>query len=158
MDNDIKIIKKELHNLKNESTVYIAVDGRSGSGKTTFATKLKKQLKSSEVVHIDKYNLYEPELSCDKLISEVFKSDKNKKYVIIEGVFSLLKEFRLYYSYKIWIDLPEKVGFERGLKRDIMLNGIDNSDKWRNYWLPKERDYILRDKPKECADYIVRSN
>lgn len=155
MDKDIEYIKDKLLSLKPRSTVFIAVDGRSGSGKTTFSNNLKKQLKNSEVIHIDKFNLYEPEMSYKKLIAEVFNVNKNKKYVIVEGVFSLLKEFRSYYSYKIWIDLPEEIGFERGLKRDIRLNGIDNSDKWKKYWLPKEREYIIKDRPNECADYVV---
>ncbi len=158
MEKDIKHIKEEITRLKTKSTIFIAIDGRSGSGKTTFSQKLKKQIENSVIVHLDIFNLYEPELSIKKVVNEVFKSDRylNTKCVIVESVFALTKSLRKYYDYKIWIDLPEKVGFERGLKRDVALNGIDNSDKWEKYWLPKERTYFLEDNPVGCADYVVK--
>jgi len=114
-------------------------------------------LKNSKVIHLDEFDMYEEE-NVQRVVDEVIKplklTDKSQ-IVILDGVFSLHSKLEPYYDYKIWIDCPVMVGYKRGLKRDIDYNGIDNSDKWEGYWLPKEEAYIRKEEPREKADCVI---
>lgn len=156
MKEHIDIVVNNIINLK-QNRVFIGIDGRSGSGKSTFAQEIKNRIVDSTIIHLDSFDLYKSKESFDRVVSEVFdlKENINSKFIIVEGVFALSKAFRKYYSYSIWIELSEKEGFKKGLQRDISMNGIDNSDKWSKYWLPKERKYIIAEKPKRYSNYII---
>lgn len=62
-----------------------------------------------------------------------------------------------FYNYKIWVDILPEVGFKRGLARDISMNGINNTEKWLNYWLPKEEEHIRVEHPQNSADFIINA-
>lgn len=150
-----------LVSLHKKGTFLIAIDGRSGSGKSVLADAIKEHISNISIVHLDTYDLYDGKLSIQRVIHEVLeplkKADAERRMVIVEGIFALTSELIPFYDYKIWVECPEKVGFARGLKRDMNLNGIDNSEKWINYWLPKEREYIENERPEKKADYVVDS-
>ncbi|OGK29522.1 hypothetical protein A3B02_02245 [Candidatus Roizmanbacteria bacterium RIFCSPLOWO2_01_FULL_42_14] len=159
----LTIIAQEIHKLQTKKPcVIVAIDGRSGSGKSSFAKKLQEFLPESRIVHLDEFDLYEgsPNIQrlIEKVISPLITNSKKAEIVILEGVFALREKLLAYYDYKIWVDCPKEIGFERGLKRDIALNGIDNSDRWRDYWLPKEEEYIASENPHAKADVVVDGN
>jgi hypothetical protein len=47
------------------------------------------------------------------------------------------------------------MGFSRGVARDIARNGVDNTDKWKNVWMPMEEKYRNEQVPGKFADYII---
>lgn len=159
------------------STLLVGIDGRSGSGKSSLAEKLSKRFGDSQIIHLDTFGMYEGENSSKRVINDVLlplknnqlaryrgyeKGHENESYLvesggisIVEGIFALNADLISYYDYKIWVECPAKLGHERGNARDIQLSGIDNSEKWLNYWMPKEEEYILKQKPQDKADFIV---
>ena len=144
---------------QTDKTFLIAIDGRSGSGKTTLAEKIKNNLPDSKIVNLDVFDLYQGEENIQKVITEILKPLREnldeEKVVIIEGVFAFNPELESYYDYKIWVECTEEVGYRRGLRRDIKSNGVDNSEEWNNFWIPKEREYIRENQPQKKADFIV---
>src|SRR5258708_5064699 len=140
MDLD-EIVEKINDIAQKKKTVLIAIDGRSGSGKSSLAAKLQDKLRSVKIYHLDEFDLYEDNTQkvIDNLIKPIQSADK-KEIIVLEGIFALRHELEGYYDYKIWVECPTEIGFQRGLQRDINLNAIDNSKKWTTYWLPKEKE------------------
>lgn len=156
MNLDFLVSEIEKVSSKNNLTL-IGIDGRSGSGKSTLSKQIAGKLKGVSVVHLDEFDLYQGKESVQRVIKEVIeplKNNKKKSIVILEGVFALVSDLKPFYDYKIWLECPASVGFDRGLKRDIAVTGFDNSEKWINYWLPKEEEYIQKEDPKSSADQI----
>jgi len=172
--NDIRILSRE------KKFLIIGIDGVGGSGKTTLAKILQNELNNSVIVQMD--DIYSPQLQASdisRIKNQVFlplKSGKHAKFqiydwkteklsqwrtihpegtLIIEGVYSLDRQIIDYYDIKIWIEYPPELGFERGVKRDINGDGVDNSDKWKKVWMPLEKKYINEQNPKSKADYVI---
>ena|SRR3989344_2469844 len=153
-----KAIRKISEISKDKKTVFVAIDGRSGSGKTSVAKEIASKLNNVELIHLDAFDMYRGKSSSEAVINQIIESNLKKserRTVILEGIFSLNNLLLPYYDYRIWVDCPREVGFERGLKRDIELNGIDNSEKWKTYWLPKEDKYIKDEQPEKKADVVI---
>jgi uridine kinase len=152
---DIKIVLDFIRNKYKDGTKFlIGIDGRSGSGKTYLAEQIKNAFTKTEIISLDVFDMYKDWSGNEKIISEILNINKNGIF-IFEGVFALNSKLESYYHCKIWVECPAEIGYERGLKRDINLNGIDNSDQWKNYWMPKEQEYINKEKPQNKADLIV---
>ena len=47
------------------------------------------------------------------------------------------------------------MGFARGIERDKIRDGVDNTDKWQNIWMPQEKEYVQSQQPQLRADYIL---
>jgi|GEM_PF-646715 len=144
------IVKKlrKLPPAKNEMpSIVIAVDGRGGSGKTTFAYHLALEL-DAEIVHTDdfaswenKFNwvpdfiktVLEPirqgvkKLSYHKSIWDLNRpveaddpkvKKKVKPIIIVEGVSSSRQELRDYATFTVYVDMSLEECFKRRLKRE----------------------------------------
>lgn len=165
------------------NTRFIAIDGHGGSGKSSLAEMLAKQL-SAEIIHTDDFAGWDnPENWWPLVIERVFESIKNgattlnyprskwwethnpepvvnqpvTDIMILEGVTSLRKDFRPYISFGIFVDTPKEVCLQRGFERDKGQD--DKSDDeikqmWQG-WYEKEEVYIARDNPKMFADLVV---
>ena len=170
---NVDLLMKDL-SLKMESRelFVVAIDGRSGSGKSSLSLAIAEALSGAQIISLDVFDLYRGAESMKRVLDEVLVPLENSEQVrfedfdgdrvvepaglvVIEGIFAMSKLFLPYYDYKVWVECDPDVGFERGLARDLELNGIDNSEKWRNYWMPKEEEYVVRENPRERADFVL---
>lgn len=165
------------------TTSFIAVDGHGGSGKSTAADFLSKQL-GAEIIHTDDFAGWEnPENWWPLVIKRVFDPIKNgnltlsyprskwwethnpepvigqpvTKIMILEGVTALRKEFRPFISLGIFVDTPIGICLQRGSERDKGQDGKSDDEiksMWQ-VWYEKEEAYIKRDDPKSFADIII---
>ena len=71
--------------------------------------------------------------------------------VIIEGVYSLRKEFFNRYDCTIWVECPRGIRLARGIERD----GESARDRWEKDWMVSEDIYIETYKPFQKADLLV---
>jgi len=169
-------------NPKVRGTVFIAIDGHGGSGKSSLAQLLGKKLKA-EIIHTDDFASWDNPLNWHPLvIRDVFdpiragavslnyqpsswwedhypaqvKNQPVTAIMILEGVGSSRREFDAYISYRIFVDTPKEVCMERGIVRDMNVGKTrgELTDIWEK-WFENEKAYMLRDDPKTKADLIV---
>ena len=124
----------------------IAIDGPAGSGKTTLADQLSKDLANVEIIHMDDLyqgwsDAFSAKLSAsviDQVLTpisqgvdfnyEIYDWKSNKfyksklvpkgKFYILDGVGSGQLQFRDYLSKIIWLNIADEVGLTRVLNRD----------------------------------------
>lgn len=169
---------------KENGPTIIGIDGRGGSGKSTLAKILAKKY-DAEVIHIDdfaspadlenwhvklidsvltpittgstKLSYPRSQWSSDEFRAPV-KDQNVASVMILEGVGALKSELRKYIDIALFVDTPQKVCLERGLKRDRSHypNKTDAEIKqmW-NAWITLETEYIKKDAPKEYADFTL---
>lgn len=79
--------------------------------------------------------------------------------VIIEGVYSLRRELRDCYDFRIWVDCPKEVYLARGLARsmsELPDRPIEEARvDWETIWIPAEEKYAREHLPKDSAELIV---
>lgn len=171
-----ELVEKITASPRKNPTKLIAIDGRGGSGKSTLATQLSELLPESSIVHIDDFDY--PRTDRQRLIDQVLfplKNNQTARYqrydsktkklaewheimpggiVIVEGVSTLHDILFQHFDYKIWIEYPADLGYQRGLERDRNIYKVDTKDEWLNVWLPSEKKYIEEQQPQKKADYI----
>lgn len=166
------------------STLFIAVDGHGGSGKSTFAKLLADKL-NAQVVQTDYFASWDNPLNWWPLVIKyVFEPIQNgattlhyprskwspdhnsesvidqpvTKIMILEGVSSLRKEFREYIGFGIFVDTPKDICFQRGVERDLTYNYKKSREElagmW-DKWFKEEDEYIKRDNPKAYANIVI---
>lgn len=162
---------------RKHQTLLVAIDGRGGSGKSTLSVKLVENLHDVNVVHLDDFAY--PETDRQRLLNQVINPLENNNparyqrfdwgtkqlaewhdikpggIVIVEGVSTLHDVLYKHFDFKIWIECPAEVGFNRGLSRDLNVYKVNTKDDWINKWMPEEKKYIEEHKPQEKADFIV---
>ena len=159
---------------KLEPATIVAIDGRSGSGKTTFANRLSRFLKAP-VVHTDDVAWYHSFFDwADLLIEHILEpfqagkridwtpeSWKNRqrtgsivvpktRILIVEGVSASRRELAQWIDTSIWIETDLEIAQERGLARD----GDAARDFWFE-WQAAERPLLEKDQPWTRAKLIV---
>lgn len=178
---NLKNLVKE-HEPKNNSFYLVAIDGRGGSGKTTFLEYIKTILPGFIFLNGDDY--FEP--ANDGIAWGQFNDDRFKKEVINE-LREARKEFmyrpfdwhnephisereivvnqglvlergysfnfELKWDLKIWVETPREVCFARGVSRDHMERGKEVV-AWQA-WQAKEDEYIEQFQPRDLADIII---
>jgi cytidylate kinase len=157
-----------------EQPTVVAIDGRSGSGKTTFATRLSSTLNAT-VVHTDDVawhhsffdwwslmieHILEP-FQAGKSIDWTPESWKQRqrmgsivvpstKILIVEGVSASRRELSDWIDVPIWIETSLEIAEQRGLLRD----GEAESNFWFE-WQAQERPLLEKDQPWTRAKLIV---
>jgi cysteinyl-tRNA synthetase/very-short-patch-repair endonuclease/uridine kinase len=162
-------IIETIQNLQKEKPnkpLIITIDGRGGSGKSTFAEKLIELIPNSAAIEQDKFlefmkgmdtksdswNHRNFELDKQSLQEEL-ENHKDKKVIILEGIKSFAN---IESDLKIWLDSSQKDNKQRAKKRDV--KGEVNSDGFEIFWQEFEvhsQKYIQDFKPEEKADFIV---
>ena len=169
--------------IKVDGTLFVAVDGHGGSGKTTFASKLSEVL-GAEVVHVDDFASYIQSTDlAESIIKTVFepisRGSSSLTYtpyqfwdnhrpepvidqpvtpiMILEGVGSYREQLRPYVGFSIFVDTPVDVCLKRGVARDLQT--VDKSEKelktiWRK-WIEKEMVHFEENRNKENSDLVV---
>jgi uridine kinase len=165
------------------NTLFIAVDGRGGAGKSTLAKYLSEKL-NAEIVRTDDFASWENPFGWwPLLIEQVFQPIRNgtralhyprapgwdnqhsepitgqpvTKIMVLEGVSSSRKEFRQHISLSIFIDAPKDICLRRGVERDRLKGNRSDSDLIRLWegWSAEEDGYLQRDDPKQNADIVI---
>lgn len=177
-----EIVTKIRGLLGNNQTVIVGIDGLGGSGKSTLAQYIQTNISNTTIVQMDDFyssdlgradrSRIEKEvlvpLSQNLACSYQIYDWRNNKLingpsiqtgglVIIEGVFAIHPQLAPYYNYKIWIDCPPEIGFKRGIERDKITDGVDNTEKWQTIWMPDEKKYFETEKPNLYADCILNN-
>lgn len=162
-----------------QSLRLVAVDGRAGSGKSTFARGLSRALGSVAVLPLDDF------LSWDDLTefwprfeAEVLRplfEGRDARYqardwehdpygrglgpwkvlpfsplVILEGVGAAREELRGRLAYAVWLETPPEVCLQRGISRD----GVEQTSRWMK-WQERELTFFEADPVRSHAHLIV---
>lgn len=163
-------------------TLFIAVDGHGGSGKSSLADQLADLL-NAEIIHTDDFASWDnPTEWWPLLIAKVFKpiekgattlrysrtkwwkSHHPKPVVdqpvtsimILEGVGSFRKEFRNYISIGIFVDTPVSICKKRVIERDSKVGEpMETIQRLWKDWLNAENVYFEAHAPKANADLFV---
>jgi uridine kinase len=157
-------------------TRVIAVDGRSGSGKTSFATALRATLPDAPVVTLeDLYGGWDGlERGIDVLVSEVLEPVAQERtalvpwydwtaaewgrpwaleppaVLIVEGVGAGARRAAAYESALVWMEAPASVRKKRALDRD----GETFAPYW-DAWAAHEDAMLARERTPLRADVTV---
>lgn len=156
-------------------TCVVAVDGRSGSGKTSLSARLGAELRAPVVALEDLYGGWDGlERGIDLLVSRVLEPvsagrparvprydwvarDWGEPWVleppavlIVEGVGAGAARAAAYASTLIWIEEPEPVRRDRALRRD----GQAYLPYW-DMWAAQEDALLARERTPERADLVI---
>jgi uridine kinase len=156
-------------------TRVLAVDGRSGSGKTSLAAGLRAELGGPVVALEDLYGGWDGlERGIDLLVSEVLaplsagRAARVPRYdwaaaawgtpwaleppevLIVEGAGAGARRAAAYESVLVWIEAPASVRKKRALGRD----GETFAPHW-DMWAAQEDAMLAREQTPERADIVV---
>ncbi|MGE7675677.1 kinase [Lysinibacillus sp. NPDC094403] len=92
--------------------------------------------------------------SADTVNDRKVKLETNS-ILFIEGIFLLRQEWRTFYDYRLFIDIPRTFREERVLQRDVYIGDFQArlSKYQRRYW-PAEEYYLEKENPLAIADRI----
>ena len=165
------------------SKPLVLIDGKGGSGKTSFAVKLADILKANLVatddvcwgadpIHWDGEminSIVQPwldgkDVACTpsgwvKENRSGFIEVDSSKALIIEGSGACRKTLRKFASYSIWIDTDPDVARMRVIKRDL-ANGenggtLESVTKFTDWWDSVVDPFLLEEEAWKYADVIV---
>jgi uridine kinase len=157
-----------------ETPTVLAVDGRSASGKSTFATRLSSEL-NAPIVHSDDLAWHHSFFDWWPLLLEQiivpFRAGRaidwkpeawtaqsregsivvrQSPILILEGVSVTRQELSEHIDLPIWVETDMHIAETRGLERD----GPDGRDFWFE-WQASEKPFLEHDKPWDRAKLIV---
>jgi hypothetical protein len=166
------------------SAVVLAVDGRSGAGKTTVTTGLTLAAPDVEVVHIDHVAWHHSFFDWAPLlvtgILEPLRAGERVDYrppgwdkwgrpgsiklsahpslVIIEGVGVGRVSLASWFDGLLWVSADRDQARERGIARDMARDQTEGTDETASFWaqfLAQEDPFLDREKPWRRASVIV---
>jgi len=161
----------------------IAVDGRSGAGKTTVTSRLTAVVPDARVLHIDDLDWNEPLFQWDRLLVAALTDLRRDgaldmtppawplhgrtgsivipagaPLVIVEGTGSGMRAVADLVDVHIWMQTDDDVAERRGIARDTRdgTNGdAEESVRFWHWWMSGERPFFAADRPWERARFIV---
>jgi uridine kinase len=156
-------------------TRIVAIDGRSGAGKTSLASGLRAELGAPVVALEDLYGGWDGlERGIDLLVSEVLeplsagRAARVPRYdwvaaawgtpwvleppgvLIVEGVGAGARRAAAYESVLAWMEAPQSVRKKRALDRD----GETFAPHW-DMWAAQEDAMLARERTPERADLVI---
>ncbi len=158
------------------NTRVLAVDGRSGAGKTTLAAELSKELDGAPIVSLeDFYGGWDGlEAGIDRLVAEVLEPLaagqaalvpsydwigerwaepvrlEPPALLVVEGVGAGARRAAVYASVLIWLEVPEAERRRRAMARD----GETYRPHW-DRWAAQEEAMLARERPWERATCVL---
>ena len=163
-------------------TLFIAIDGHGGSGKSSLAQLLSDKLNAS-IIHTDDFASWNNPINwwpqvIEKVFEPIKDGAKSLSYprstwwdnhdsqpiveqsvtpvMILEGVSSSRKEFSEYISLKVFVNTPKEICFQRGVERDSGTGKTKEEIlKLWEQWFVEEEEYMRRDLPLKHADIVL---
>jgi uridine kinase len=159
------------------STVVVAVDGRSGSGKTLLGTAVAREL-GCPVVHLDAVypgwdgleagvalvtaHVLEPMARGEAAAYPRWDWMRSRPgrtvvvdagpHLVLEGCGALVPPAAAFAAVRVWVDAPTEVRKERALSRD----GETYAPHW-DRWAAQEDAVYADTRPWETADLVLRT-
>jgi len=156
----------------------LAVDGRSGGGKTTVAGRLAEAIDTCAVVHTDDIAWHHSFFDwTDLLIENVlipfrrgeavdYRPDAWRErdregsisvpagveWLIVEGVGAARRELVPLVDAVLWVQSDDAIARERGIARD---GGDEAATSFWDEWMAAEEPFLAHHRPWERADLIV---
>jgi len=159
------------------TTSVIAIDGRSGAGKTTLAAELALALDAPVVALEDLYGGWDGlEAGVVRLVSAVLRPLAAGRVahvprydwaaeawsepwllpaperLIVEGVGAGARAVGLYTSLLVWLEMPATLRRERLRRRDGA-----RYDHHQARWALQEDEFFERERPAQRADFVLES-
>ena len=158
-------------------TRVLALDGRSGAGKTTLAAELAAAAPGSDVVHLDAiYPGWDGLAATQGLVVEYLLEplstgrpaghhrwdwsagrpgewhslDPVPSLLLLEGIGCGARACAPYLAGLVWLDAPSAVRRERALARD----GDTYAPHWLR-WADQEASYLNSEQPRQRADLVL---
>ena len=161
-----------------ETRGVVSVDGRSASGKTTFADGVAGAVARSVVVHTDDVAWHHSFFGWTDLlvegVLEPFRAGQNVSYrppawdergrsgsievpadaswLIIEGVGSARSELTGHLDAAVWVQSDFDIARTRGIERD---GGDQAAEDFWDEWMAAELPFLAEHRPWDRADLIV---
>lgn len=179
-DDDLRMILAEL--LPDTPTHLILIDGRSGSGKSTFARKVAELL-HGQIVHTDDIAWHLDIINWDReLIQGVIEPWREGKHVsyrppgwirmgregsveatpspilIVEGVGAGRESLAGLADLVIWVQADNDKARARGIERDMQQTDRREpaeAERFWDEWMATETPYLNGERPWERAKLIV---
>jgi hypothetical protein len=156
----------------------LAVDGRSGSGKTTVATRIAARVPGAAVVHTDDVAWYHAMFDWADLMAEgvlaplrrgepvAFRPppwDARQRpgavtvpagspLVVVEGVGIGRRDLAPFFDALVWVQADRTMAWARGLARD---GGDPAQEALWHEWEAEERPFLATERPWERAEVVV---
>jgi len=155
----------------------VAVDGRSGAGKTTVAAALAEALRASAVLHTDDFAWHHSFFGWTELLRGVLADARagravsyrppawdargrpgaievpaGTRIVIVEGVGAGRRELCDHLDALVWVQSDFAEAERRGIARD---GGDAHAEAFWHEWMAEEIPFLLADRPWERADVVV---
>jgi hypothetical protein len=158
--------------------VLLAVDGRSGSGKTTVAERIAARVPGAAVVHTDDVAWYHAMfdwagLMADGVLAPLRRGEAvayrpppwdargrpgavtvpaGCPLVVVEGVGIGRHDLAGFFDALVWVQADRTLAWARGLARD---GGDPAQEAFWHEWEAEEQPFLARERPWERADVIV---
>jgi hypothetical protein len=158
--------------------LLLAVDGRSGSGKTTVAERILARVPGAAVVHTDDVAWHHAMFDWSALMSEGVLAPLRRgeavafrpppweargrpgavsvpagcPLVVVEGVGIGRRDLAAFFDALIWVQTDRALGWARGLARD---GGDPAQEAFWHEWEAEERPFLTADRPWDRADVVV---
>ena len=158
--------------------LLLAVDGRSGSGKTTVARRILDRVPGAAVVHTDDVAWYHAMFDWSSLITEgvlaplrrgepvAFRPPPwdararpgavtvpaGRPLVVVEGVGIGRRGLAPFFDGLLWVQTDRALARVRGIARD---GGDAAAEAFWDEWEAAERPFLAAERPWERADAIV---
>ena len=162
----------------HSGTRWVGIDGFGATGKTTLAAAVAAELPGSVVVHVDDFA--RPDVATwelDRFRRQVlvpltagrparyqrwgWGTDTGTEWqdvppgvpVVVEGVSSTDERLGVPWDVRVWVEADREVRLARARERD----GEAMLDRWLTDWMPSEERYAAAQRPRERADFWVRT-
>ena len=93
-------------------------------------------------------------------VTSAERSADRYSVLLFDGVFILRRELREFWDFSIFVDTGFDVTLARALERDLSLFGNERAvrERYESRYIPGERLYLERCRPREYAEVVVHND